>query len=185
MPVVYVEISHHHAYEAPRLIHWAENNPVVAAFGTANEIANTGRVVNLEWDVFLEPRLVRGHSELVLDQRDAIRLELKATRTTTCQSNRCGFDSDADVNSSFGSGNSNNTSNINDDEHMMLWTPLDQRRTVEYLDQELEGRSAQLVDRMLIAHGKLTQLLMEQTGRAKDYNYSRVVRTRRTLGACM
>ena len=206
MPDVYVELSrrvHHHACEAPKLIHWAENNPVVAAFGTANELANTGRVVNLEWDVFLEPRLVR-RIELVLDQRDAFRLELKAatttttTTTTTCQSNRCDFDSDADVNSSCsssssssnsndkpkGCGNSNNTSNNNDDDHMMLWT-LEQRRIMEYLDQELERRSAQLVDRMLIAHGKLTQLLMEQTGRAKDYNYSRVARTRRTLGGGM
>ena len=134
--VLYVEISHHHACEAPKLIHWAENNPVVAGFGTANEMANAGRVVNLEWDVFLEPRLIR-RSELVLDRQDAICLELKATTTTTCQSNpRCGFDSDADVNSSCGSSNnSNNTSNINDDDHMMLWT-LDQRRIVEYLDQE-------------------------------------------------
>ena len=195
MPDVYVELSrrvNHHACEAPQLIHWAENNPVVAAYGTANELANTGKVVNLEWDVFLEPRLVR-RIELVLDQRNAFCLELKtaaaATATTTCRSNSCSSDdgitrsvdsSSSDTAKRYSCKNNNN----NDDDDMTSWT-LEQRRIMEYLDQELARRSAQLVDKMLIAHGKLTQLLMEQTGRAKDYNYSRVARTRRTLGGGM
>lgn len=146
MPDVYVEISRRvlHA-PAPKLIHWAENNPVVAAYGTANELANTGRIVTLEWDVFLEPRLVR-RVELVLEQRE--------TNTTA-----------------YGSKKDS-------------WTP-EQRSIIGFLDEELDRRSSQLVDKMLIAHGKLTQLVLEQTGHAKDYNYSRVARTRRTLGGGM
>jgi hypothetical protein len=39
-----------------------------------------------------------------------------------------------------------------------------------------------MVDKMLIAHGNLTQLIWEQTGYAKKYNFSRVKRTRCSLG---
>ncbi|KAI2512142.1 hypothetical protein MHU86_2229 [Fragilaria crotonensis] len=168
MPDVYIELSRrvHHNAPAPKLIHWAENNPVVAAFGTANELANRGKVVNLEWDVFLEPRLVR-RVELVLNQRNEFLATVRATCKNSCNS---GSDDDGE--------------DDDDVTRPLLWT-AEQRNILEYLDQELERRSSQLVERMLIAHGKLTQLLMEQTGRAKDYNYSRVARTRRTLGGGM
>ena len=43
---------------APKLIHRAENSPVVAAYGTVHELANTTIIPNLEWDVFLDPHLV-------------------------------------------------------------------------------------------------------------------------------
>lgn len=146
MPDVYVEISRRVLRApTPKLIHWAENNPVVAAYGTANELANTGRIINLEWDVFLEPRLVR-RVELVLDQRETLL-------------------------ASYGGAQGK-------------WTP-EQRSILEFLDAELERRSIQLVDKMLIAHGKLSQLILEQTGFGKDYNYYRIARTRRTLGGGM
>jgi hypothetical protein len=171
MPDVYIELSRrvHHNAPAPKLIHWAENNPVVAAFGTANELANRGKVVNLEWDVFLEPRLVR-RVELVLDQRNEFLAAAASAAAAAACKNNC----------SSGSGGEDE----DDVTTPLLWT-AEQRNILEYLDQELERRSSQLVERMLIAHGKLTQLLMEQTGRAKDYNYSRVARTRRTLGGGM
>ncbi|KAL7551185.1 hypothetical protein ACHAWF_014381 [Thalassiosira exigua] len=60
-PDVYVEVSRRASRApAPRLIHWAENNPVVAAYGTAHELEFNGEMPVLEWDVFLDPRLVRG-----------------------------------------------------------------------------------------------------------------------------
>lgn len=146
MPDVYVEISRRveHA-PARRLIHWAENNPVVAAYGTANELENKGNLVNLEWDIFVDPRLVK-RVQLVLEQIE-----------------------------SFLAAHGSNTES---------WTP-DQRNIKKYLEVQLERRSSKLVDTMLIAHGNLTQLLLEQTGFGKDYVYSRVKRTQRTLGGGM
>jgi hypothetical protein len=147
MPDVYVEISRR-VLNAPtaKLIHWAENNPVVAAYGTANVLANTGKIVTLEWDVFLDPRLVR-RVELVLNQRD------------TFLSLYSGMEKDA-------------------------WSS-EQKSIMSFLSEELDRRSQELVDKMLIAHGKVSHLFLEQTGHAKDYIYSRVARTRRTLGGGM
>lgn len=49
MPDVYVEIAQRIFAPTPKLIHWAENNPVVAAFGTVHEQGVRGRLVALEW----------------------------------------------------------------------------------------------------------------------------------------
>ena len=145
MPDVYVEISRR-VLKAPaqKLIHWAENNPVVAAFGMANELQNAAKVVPLEWDVFLDPQLVR--------RVERIRSQLVALKSTS-----------SEIDSSI--------------------KQCDELRT--YLEEELERRSAELVDKMMIAHGDLNQLLLEQMGIAKDYIYSRVKRMRRTLGGGM
>ncbi|KAI2502730.1 hypothetical protein MHU86_11715 [Fragilaria crotonensis] len=146
MPDVYVEISRR-ILKAPaqKLIHWAENNPVVAAYGTANELQNTTKLVPLEWDVFLDPQLVRRvervRTQLAFLKSEAIKLEGNAKQR---------YD-----------------------------------QFVLFLEEELKRRSAELVDKMMIAHGNLNQLLLEQTGFAKDYIYSRVKRTRRTLGGGM
>ncbi len=56
---------------------------------------------------------------------------------------------------------------------------------LRYLERELERRTQELTDRLLIAHGNVLQLIMEQSGVLKDWNYSRVQRTRRTLGGGM
>jgi len=56
---------------------------------------------------------------------------------------------------------------------------------LRYLERELERRTQELTDRLLIAHGNVLQLVMEQSGFLKDWNYSRVQRTRRTLGGGM
>lgn len=56
---------------------------------------------------------------------------------------------------------------------------------MRYLERELEQRTQELTDRLLIAHGNVLQLVMEQSGVLKDWNYSRVQRTRRTLGGGM
>ena len=71
MPDLYVEISRRVVNTpAPKLIHWAENNPVVAAYGTAHEIEFSGRVPTLEWDVFLDPHLVQ-RVQVVLEAKDS------------------------------------------------------------------------------------------------------------------
>ncbi len=80
MPDVYVEIARRASYApAPKLIHWAENNPVVAAYGTAHEVEFSGKVPTLEWDVFLDPYLVR-RVEIVLSEK-----EDEETTTTVVQ----------------------------------------------------------------------------------------------------
>lgn len=151
MPDVYVEISRRVAINPPsRLIHWAENNPVVAAYGAAhaldecdgmNDTSTPAQFPSLEWDVFLDPTLVR-RVQLVLDQHAEFHRQ-KAR-----------------------SGRSK-----------------EQLDNIEaYYQQELKRRSQQLVDKMLIAHGNALQLGVEQIGILKDFNYSRVKRTRRTLG---
>ncbi len=152
MPDVYVEISRRVAINPPsRLIHWAENNPVVAAYGAAHAVEQNGgdklndssssHIPNLEWDVFLDPALVR-RVQLVLDQH----AEFRKRKSPTHHSK-------------------------------------EQAEVIEaYYKKELTRRSLQLVDKMLIAHGNTLQLAVEQLGIWKDFNYSRVKRTRRTLG---
>jgi hypothetical protein len=139
MPDVYVEISRRIASSpAPRLIHWAENNPVVAAYGAAHELDTHSHIPNIEWDVFLDPYLVH-RVEVVLREKE---------KYLAAQ--------DAKLPSSL---------------HILA-----------FYEKELKRRSQALVDKMLIAHGKLNHLIMEQTGVMKHFNYSRVKRTRRTLG---
>jgi hypothetical protein len=150
MPDVYVEISRRVAINPPsRLIHWAENNPIVAAYGAAHALdessgmndSSPAQFPNLEWDVFLDPALVR-RVQRVLDQQ----AEFRTQKPTSDRSKEQSAVIDA------------------------------------YYQQELKRRSEQLVDKMLIAHGNTLQLAIEQLGVFKDFNYSRVKRTRRTLG---
>ena len=60
--------------------------------------------------------------------------------------------------------------------------PTEERLLLSYYDKEIKRRTKLLVDRLLIAHGNVPQLMIEQTGYFKKYNFSRVKRTRKTLG---
>jgi len=174
MPDVYVEISRRASYApAPRLIHWAENNPVVAAYGTAHEIEFSGRVPTLEWDVFLDPYLVR-RVEIVLSEKEAFLQRQKDARKKGNDSDNTGDDNDFENESS--SKKQTNPAPIN---------ATDERLVLSYYDKEIKRRTTLLVERMLIAHGNIVQLMMEQIGYLKPlkkYNFSRVKRTRKTLG---
>lgn len=173
MPDVYIEISRRvlHA-PAPKLIHWAENNPVVAAFGTAHELENNSRVFNIEWDVFLDPLLVHRVDVVLREQekfmRSCVPDELKGLSGKALRD---------EVMESITLPHISTTKRLN--------LTSSQRSILQYYDKELHERTQVLVDRMLIAHGNLTQLALEQTGYAKFYNFSRVKRTRRTLGGGM
>jgi hypothetical protein len=154
MPDVYVEISRRVHAPAHRLIHWAENNPVVAAYGAAHELEFNGTLPNVEWDVFLDPRLVK-RVMIVLEERRKYLLSVLPELPTVKPMEKL--------------------------PELEQLSPS-QRRVVKYHEKELRKRTQLLVDEMLIAHGALEQLALEQTGWAKQYNYSRVKRTRRTLG---
>jgi hypothetical protein len=140
MPDVYTELSDAlRTCPIPKLIQWAENNPVVAAYGTVQ--SNIGsKVAPLEWDVFLDPRLVSKIQDV-----------------------------------------SDNITRLSSDFHDTHQYQIRLRG----LENERKALSTELVETMLIAHGTLSQLLLEQTGIAKEYNYSCVKQTQRTLGGGM
>eukprot|EP00980_Cylindrotheca_fusiformis_P006667 scaffold1391_cov123-Cylindrotheca_fusiformis.AAC.5 len=150
MPDVYVEISRRVVHApASKLIHWAENNPVVAAHAAAHELEyhdskSAGGIPSMEWDVFLDPLLVH-RVNIVLEERDKFLATNSMSEDDPNQSQRA-------------------------------------QQILNFYKKELAQRSKTLVDKMLIAHGNSTQLMLEQTGYGKYYNYSRVKRTRRTLG---
>jgi hypothetical protein len=172
MPDVYVEIARRASYApAPKLIHWAENNPVVAAYGTAHEVEFSGKVPTLEWDVFLDPYLVR-RVEIVLSEKETFVKKQKDLRKKSREANGSSsrvVDGEA---SPLGSKS----------EDAAALASADVRLVLSYYDKEIRRRTEILVDRMLIAHGNVAQLVMEQTGYFKKYNFSRVKRTRKTLG---
>jgi len=206
MPDVYVEISRRASYApAPRLIHWAENNPVVAAYGTAHEIEFSGRVPTLEWDVFLDPYLVR-RVEIVLSEKEAFLQRQKDARSkkkshaVSKSKQKMKHNNNADTNGTTvveiegtkkedEDGKEVNDKNCpssqsqsNNNAPPPPINAADERLVLLYYDKEIKRRTTILVERMLIAHGNIVQLVMEQTGYLKKYNFSRVKRTRKTLG---
>ncbi len=173
MPDVYVEISRRVVHTpVPQLIHWAENNPVVAAYGTAHELEFSGKVPTLEWDAFLDPHLVR-RVEVVLQARDTFLQELaKSSRPIDGILNRNGM--------KYGSAHQIKAVSIILESNTSMYQ--NERRVLEFYNTEIDKRVNLLMDNMLIAHGNLSQLMLEQTGMLKNFNFSRVKHTRRTLG---
>ena len=170
MPDVYVEISRRVIHTpVPQLIHWAENNPVVAAYGTAHELEYCGKVPTLEWDVFLDPHLVQ-RVEVVLKARDdfldKLSLESRSVRSALkSDENRRRY---TDKMSGVAS----------------LLEP-NERSILYFYNTEMIKRVELLIENMLIAHGNASQLALEQTAFLKQFNFSRVKHTRRTLGGGM
>ena len=232
LPDVYVEISRRVLFSpAPKLIHWAENNPVVAAYGVVQFIKQRDyehewqqrireqtqpppdeslsptpsedekkmpaqdplRPIDdtdssedddhtfptIEWDIFLDPRLVR-RVEAVLNARDKY---LRDNPGSSPQKHHMSPPPKETYHrhSIFGDNEEQDT--------LLLNSPsIDSKKTekvLEYLDTELKKRAQELTDQLLIAHGNTTQLVLEQTGYLKDWNYSRVQRTRQSLGGGM
>jgi len=58
----------------------------------------------------------------------------------------------------------------------------DEKKILHFYNTEIDKRVLLLLEHILIAHGNLSQLALEQTGYLKRYNFSRVKHTRRTLG---
>jgi len=174
-----------------KLIHWAENNPVVAAYGTAHELMqqlqysenshnnddddndndySNNTPPNLEWDVFLDPALV-SRVENVLAERTKFQRQQKELFSLSFSKKEAGDNDDDGM-------------DPNSQKYQEQQKKEKQRykHTMKFLDNELKKRAQVLVDNMLIAHGNVTQLALEQTGYLKRYIYSRVKRTRCTLG---
>ena len=158
MPDVYVEISRRVQAPPQNLIHWAENNPIIAAYTTAHSLEYHGTFPNVEWDVFLDPHLVYRVMVVLAERRTFLLSVLPELPTVKPMETLPDFEG-------------------------QLTTK--QRNIVKFYERELRKRVQVLVDEMMIAHGNLAQLSLEQTGYLKQYNYSRVKRTRRTLGGGM
>ncbi|KAL3938359.1 MAG: hypothetical protein SGARI_001768 [Bacillariaceae sp.] len=220
---------------APKLIHWAENNPVVAAYGVVQFIKQRQADLEwercmqppeqptlshapfatasmdeidtidegmpsvdplrpvesedshdddhknfptIEWDIFLEPRLVR-RVEAVLDAKEKY---LRDNPSSPTKQHMSPPPKEQRVNDGL----------FRDDEGeregLLLSPSIDNKnkqKVLEYLDNELQKRAQELTDQLLIAHGNTTQIVLEQTGYFKDWNYSRVQRTRQSLGGGM
>ena len=164
MPDVYVEVARRVHLGDAKLIHWAENNPVVAAYGTimsctsssssstaihnnnnkknsngggnihSNINMDVAGAVALEWDVFLDP-ILTSHLVTALDVQSTI------SKNETTQ--------------------------------------------LKHVNNLIQTRALHLVANMLIAHGNATQLIMEQIPYpriVKSYNFTRVKHARKTLG---
>lgn len=240
LPDVYVEISRRVLFSpSSKLIHWAENNPVVAAYGAVQALerleeeedgggggggddsragaipierdssrnnyhsgTNDGgmppknrAIPDLEWDVFVDPRLVR-RVQAVLDAID----ELSTTHGALPEGGSSVYNppparTDNSVHLQQHQQHEQHPQH-QPQHHQLPLPPWDgtnsntdgsaggsqHSRVLQYLEKELTKRAKELTDQLLIAHGNILQLLVEQTGVLKDLNYSRVQRTRRTLG---
>ena len=132
-----------------RLMKWAENNPVVAAYGALNSDnahhSHAGVVGEsttappprpaLEWDVFLDPSLVRS-----VDR--AMQAAENLNKATSGKGGDISFD---DYNAQIAA------------------------------DVEVDRQMSRLMSRMMLAHGSTTQLVTEAVGMASRYNFARVV----------
>lgn len=126
-------------------------------------------------DVFLDPYLVR-RVEIVLSEKESFVQRQKNARERKVIQNHTKMlvKSIEDEKATEGENNES------------LKNAPDERLVLSYYDEEIKRRTAILVERMLIAHGNMVQIAMEQipekTGYLKRYNFSRVKRTRKTLG---
>lgn len=161
MPDVYIELSNRIESASPgEMIHWTENNPVVCAYGCAYEMKCYNSIPNIEWDVFLDPALVDSVVSVLNDRMQFLQM--------TCPE-------------------------LIQMVEARPFAPVNQQRNLssaarnrlQFFDTQLRHRVKTLVNNLLIAHGNLIQLVLEQTGIASQHNFSSVKRTSRTLGGGM
>lgn len=150
----------------------------MAAYGTAHEIEFSGRVPTLEWDVFLDPYLVK-RVEIVLNERESFVQRQKEARN---KSQKAKVESNSTDDATSKEGGDTARLSPSQPSTMPPMASANERLVLKYYDNEIRRRTEILIDRMLIAHGNVVQLVLEQTGYFKKYNFSRVKRTRKTLG---
>ena len=148
-------------------------------------------------DVFLDPYLVR-RVEIVLSEKESfvqrqknvregqvIQTNLEKDSIASDSVRTRGLVSIEDKKAMEGGGMPPVPHSVKSSESLITNAP-DERLVLSYYDKEIKRRTAILVERMLIAHGNMVQIAMEQipeqTGYLKRYNFSRVKRTRKTLG---
>ena len=136
----------------------------------------------MEWDVFLDPYLVR-RVEIVLSEKEAFIERQKEARKKSRESKETGKKSGD--NFSDEEGEEKDDDDKASETNAAPISAADERLVLLYYEKEIKRRTTLLVERMLIAHGNIVQLVMEHfctSGYLKKYNFSRVKRTRKTLG---
>jgi len=131
-----------------------------------------------EWDVFLDPHLV-WRLEIVLNEKESFLQRQKDAKEQQQLAQKADADAPGEAEkNSEGDGKSAGPAHT----ASAPVCPAEERLLLSYYDKEIKRRTKLLVDRLLIAHGNVPQLMIEQTGFLKKYNFSRVKRTRKTLG---
>ena len=141
----------------------------------------------MEWDVFLDPHLVK-RVEIVLNERDLfLQRKRDAPKKSSCLVSTNSSNDDRSGKTTIAErGDNHHTKDATTSQcSMPPMSSANERLVLSYYNAEIRRRTELLVERMLIAHGNLAQLIMEQTGYFKKYNFSRVKRTRKTLGGGM
>ncbi|KAL7520658.1 hypothetical protein ACHAWX_005372 [Stephanocyclus meneghinianus] len=131
--------------------------------GTSFEVRPSHNKPALEWDVFLDPKLVRQVSSAMevvydLESRMGRLARLRRQRQAQGAMHHCHTDDD-------------------DEEEYDLY----QSHTAAQI--EVDRLVSQLMKRMVLAHGSMSQLVLEAMGVAKDYNYMSVVKGVRETAA--
>jgi hypothetical protein len=122
------------------------------AYTTTFEIRPSHNKPALEWDVFLDPKLVRQVVN-AMEVVESYECKLNYRRLRKQQRN-----------------NTNTNTGAQDEEYY----DLHQSHTAAQI--EVDRLVSQLMKRMILAHGSMSQLVLEAFGVAKDYNYKSVVR---------
>ncbi|KAL3764547.1 hypothetical protein ACHAWO_007918 [Cyclotella atomus] len=144
----------------------------------------------LEWDVFLDPKLVRQVSN-ALEVVDGLESKIRVVRSKRLKRRR-GLHSNVSSNNNIISSNNNFSSSSNSHNHLYSSQySSEEEETEEEYDLYQSHTAAQievdrlvtsLMKRMILAHGSMSQLVLEAFGVAKDYNYKSVVRGVRVGG---
>ena len=181
-----------------KVMKWAENNPVVSAFGiwesdsgrrtvrypntqnSGDEYATSAQNAKatfrrrrahqststfeirpshnkpaLEWDVFVDPKLVR-QVAAAMEVVEGLEWKINAARNKKSRGRQ--------------RKKENKSHEDDDDEEYDLY----QSHTAAQI--EVDRLVTQLMKRMILAHGSMSQLVLEAFGIAKDYNYKSVVK---------
>lgn len=149
----------------------------------------------LEWDVFLDPNLVR-QVDAAMSIVDTLEIKLRKVRIkrerrmaaaakraqaayNTTHRPRSSSNANAFADNSKGGGTGNNTSDEHPNEDEDNDDDFDILQAHTAAQVEVDRLVSQLLRRMIIAHGSMSQLVLEAMGVAPKYNFGTVVRSSR------
>ena len=178
------QVSHDNSHIDPlKVMKWAENNPVVAAYGVLNSHICTRKDKHIE-----SPPLGKSRDYL-LDLANAKRSALAQVTNNTKRRKRStvkrsdakypAIDWDVFVDPSIVQ---DVDAAIQTMENLMNTTEREvYEEEIIAANVEIDRQTTRLASRMMLAHGSATQLLVEAVGVAARYNFSRVIRSARHL----
>ena len=128
----------------------------------------------LEWDVFLDPKLIRQVSA-AMEVVDAIESRIHANQRQKQRARtKSGHYRNATTTAAAAASSSQLDEQEEDDDDDDFDFELYQSHTAAQV--EVDRLVSQLMKRMILAHGSMSQLVLEAFGVARDYNYNSVVK---------